>query len=327
MRAAADVLARISRRSVAAGLASAAFGARAQPSRPPRLAFLFTGEAPQAGERSYFEAVPRQLRALGHPQIEAAAWYAGGQVERLPVLVQQMLQWQPDLIFATFTPAAVAAQRATRTIPIVMLGVGDPLGAGLVQSLARPGGNVTGVSSQGTELAVKSIEALRELRPGLRRLGALVNDRDPFTPALLRGVDAAVAQLRIQLHVERLHDAGRFAATFQAWLRGGVEAVFVQPSLPQQPAIDLAQQHRLPSSSMARSFVAQGGLLAYTVAPGEVERLGAELADRILRGASPATLPVQQNMRFALLLNLRTATALRISVPAGLRLRADEVFE
>lgn len=311
----------------ATGLAGAPLGAHAQPQRPPRLAFLFMGSPPQPGQPSSVEVVRRHLLAHGHAQIETAAWYAGGQAERLGDLAQQMLQWQPDLILAQFTPAAVAAQRATRDIPIVMLGVGDAVGSGLVQSLARPGANVTGVSAQGAELAVKSIELLRELRPGLRRLGALVNDRDPFTPALLRGIDAAAAQLRLPLQVERLHDAARYAATFQAWVRGGVEAVFVQPSLPQQPAIDLARQHQMPSCSMSRAFVVQGGLLAYIPGPGEIDRLAAETADRILRGAAPATLPVQQNMRFALLLNLRTAAALRIEVPPALRLRVDEVFE
>ena len=247
-------------------------GAHAQPPRPPRLAFLFTTKPPQSGLPSTMEDVRMHLRSLGQPQIESAAWYADGQVERLPELAQQMLQWRPDLIFASFTPAAVAAHRATRSIPIVMLGVGDPVAAGLVQSLARPGGNVTGVSSQGTELAVKSIELMRELRPGLRRLGALVNDEDPFTPALMRGIDAAAAQLRLQLTAQRLHDAARYAEVFQDWARGGVEAVFVQPTLPQQPAIDLARQHRMPSCSMTRSFVTQGGLLAYTVASGEIDR-------------------------------------------------------
>ena len=165
------------------------------------------------------------------------------------------------------------------------------------------------------------------MRPGLRRVGVLANASDSFTPALLTSLARAEAQLKLELHIERVREPDQYGAAFGAWERQRVEAVFVQPSLPLRPAIELAQQHGLPSCSFVRVFVELGGLLAYANDVAEVARLATDMAERILRGASPAQLPVQQNTRFALLINLRTAKALGLSVPAHLLARADEVIE
>ncbi|MEO6626207.1 MAG: ABC transporter substrate-binding protein [Burkholderiaceae bacterium] len=295
--------------------------------KPWRIGFLAAGGMSRAGQFSTFDAVTAGLRERGYTSLQTRAWHADGRADALPALAQQLLAWSPDLIVTNLTPATLAAQRATRTIPIIMAGSGDPVATGLVQSLARPGGNVTGVAALGPELAAKSIDLLRELRPGLRRLGVLANATDSFTPAMLATVEQAAVVLGLVLHVERVREPGQYAAAFEGWRRQRVDAVFVQPSLPGKLAAELALQHRLPSGSFVRSFVEQGGLLGYANDLAEVARLVVETVDRILRGAAPATMPVQQSTRFDLLLNLRTARAIGITVPSTLLQRATEVIE
>jgi putative ABC transport system substrate-binding protein len=292
-----------------------------------RIAFLTAASAPRPGRFSAFAAIEEGLRARGHTDLQAQALFADGQADRLPALAQQVLQWHPDLIATNLTPAVVAMSRATRSVPIVMACSGNPVAAGVVRSLSQPAGNVTGVSAQGPKLAAKSIELLRELRPGLRRLGVLAHATDSFTPAMLQALAQATAVLGLDLHVERVREPGQYAAVFDGWRRQRVEAVFVQPSLPGKPAADLALQHALPSCSFVRIFVEQGGLLGYANDVAEIARLVVDTIDRILRGASPATLPVQQNTRFDLLLNQRTARAIGITLPATLLQRATEVIE
>ena len=318
------------RRAVCLGLGVAAVWPAASVAQsaplPRRMAFPAAGGAPRTGQFSTFEAVVSGLRERGHTSLQAQAWYAEGQADALPALVQQLLASQPDLIVTNLTPATLAAQRATSTIPIVMAGSGDPVATGLVKSLARPGGNVTGVAALGPELAAKSVELLRELLPELRRLGVLAHATDSFTPTLLAALEKAGAALGLELHVERVREPGQYAAAFDSWQRRRMDAVFVQPSLPGKPAAELALLRRLPSASFVRGFVEQGGLLGYSNDLGEVARLVVDAADRILRGVSPAQLPVQQNTRFVLVLNLRTARAIGVNVPGTLLLRADEVI-
>lgn len=292
-----------------------------------RIAFLAVGSAPRPAAFSTIDAVLAGLRERGHDNIVHQSWFAGGQMERLPALAQQLLQWQPDLIVTVLTPAAVAAARATRSVPIVMAGSGDPVAAGVVQSLARPGGNVTGVSALGPELAAKSMELMRELQPRLRRMGVLAHAADPFTPAMMQAVEQAAGQLGLQLHVERVREPAQYEAVFQGWQRHRVEAMFLQPSLAQRPAIDLALRFGLPSVSFTRGFAENGGLVAYAPDSRETARLAADQADRILRGTPPAQLPVQQNARFDLLINLRTAAALRLALPQAVLARATELIE
>jgi putative tryptophan/tyrosine transport system substrate-binding protein len=319
------------RRATVVGLLGAAAwpaGLHAQGKLPPRrIGFLAAGTRPRPGGFSTADSVLAGLRERGHAQLQWEALYAEGQSERLSALAQQLLQWQPDLIVTSLTPAAVAAQRATRSIPIVMAGAGEPAATGLVQSLARPGGNITGVAAQGPQLAAKSVELMAEVLPGLRRMGLLLHATDPFTPALVQALEPAGVQLGLRLQIERVTGPAEYGAAFAAWTGQRVQAVFVQPTLPPRPAIELALQHRLPSCSFVRSFAEQGGLLAYAPDLRETARLAADIADRILRGASPAQLPVQQNTRFDLSLNRRTAAALKLELPAGVLTRATEVIE
>lgn len=295
--------------------------------RPRRIAFLMAGGTPRPGQFSTVDAVSAGLREHGHAELQTRTWYAEGRIEALPALAQQVLAWQPDVIVTNLTPATRAALHATRSIPIVMAGSGDPVATGLVRSLARPGGNLTGVAALGPELAAKSVELMHELRPGLQRLGVLANAADSFTPAMLQALTQAGTLLNLQLAVERVREPGQYVAAFERWRSARVEAVFVQPSLPGRPAAELALRQGLPSCSFVRGFVEQGGLLAYANDLAEVARLAVDYVDRILRGASPAGLPVQQNTRFDLLFNLRTARALGLQLPGTLLQRATEVIE
>jgi putative ABC transport system substrate-binding protein len=314
--------------AAAPGLAWWPAALRAQATdKPWRIAFLGAGGAPRPGQFSSFDAIKAGLRERGYTALQTEAWFADGRIDALPALAQQALAWQPDLIVTNLTPATLAAHRATRTVPIVMAGSGDPVATGLVPSLARPGGNLTGVAALGPELAAKSIELLRELQPGFKRLGVLANAVDTFTQAMLDGVAHAATVLGLELQVARVREPAEYAAAFDGWRRQRVEAVFVQPSLPGQPAAELALQQRLPSASFVPGFVEQGGLLAYSNDLAEIARLVVDTVDRILRGASPATLPVQQNTRFDLLLNLRTARAIGVALPGTLLQRATRVIE
>ena len=300
--------------AAAPGLACWPAALRAQTiDKPWRIAFLGAGAAPLPGQFSSFDAIKAGLRERGFSALHTQAWFGDGRIDALPALAQQVLAWQPDLIVTNLTPATMAAHRATRSIPIVMAGSGDPVATGLVQSLARPGGNLTGVAALGPELAAKNVELLRELLPSMRRLGVLANAADSFTPAMLEAVGHAAATLGLELQVERVREPSQYAGAFDGWRRQRVEAVFVQPSLPGRPAAELALQHRWPSASFVPGFVVQGGLLAYANDLAEIARLVVDTIDRILRGASPAELPVQQNTRFDLLLNRRTARAIGIT--------------
>jgi putative ABC transport system substrate-binding protein len=319
------------RRRLLAALAAlggmAAGGHAQQPAKAWRIGFLSTGAAPPPGAFSTAEAVLAGLRERGHARLESQARYADGRVEQLSELARQVLQWQPDLIVTQLTPAAVAAARATRSVPIVMAGAADPVEAGLVQSLARPGGNITGVASLGPELAAKVVELMHEMRPGLRRLGVLAQANNPSTPAQLASIERAGARLGLQLHIERVQDAAQFEAAFRAWRTQHIDAVFIQPSVAQRPAIDLALRHGMAAASFNRGIADGGGLFAYAPSAQETVRLAAAQADRILRGTPPAQLPVQQNTRFDLIVNLRTADALGLKVPPGMLARATEVLQ
>lgn len=314
---------------IAAGAAAwVPWAAQAQDlARRVRIAFLSAGPAPQPGRFSTFQAIEDGLRQRGYAQLQTQRWFADGQTDRLPALAQQMLQWQPDLIVTNLTPAAVAAAKATRSVPIVMAGAGDPVAAGVVQSLSHPGGNVTGVAALGPELAAKSIELMRELLPSMRRMGVLAHASDPFTTPMLHALEATAGGLGLQLMVERVTEPAQYEAVFQGWERQRVEAMFLQPSLTQRPAIELALRHALPSVSFTRNFAESGGLLTYAPDLRETTRLTIDQVDRILRGTPPAQIPVQQNARFDLVLNLRTAQALRLKVPPALLARATEVLE
>ena len=270
------------------------------------------------------------LRRLGYIEgqnIHLEIRTAGGKPDLLAGLAAELVRLKVDIIVANQTPTVEAAKRATKEIPIVMAPAGDPIGTGLVASLARPGGNITGMSAVTAEMGGKLLELIRQLKPSAKRVGALANAADPFAKPFLEHIERGGRTLSIETPSVRIHGAGDFSAAFADFVKQRVDAVIVQPSLPRKPAIDLALKHRLPAVSPTSAFPEEGGLLSYAATLVDMYRESAVYVDKILRGAKPAELPVQQASKFELVVNLRTAKAIGLTVPKSVLERADRVIE
>ena len=243
----------------------------------------------------------------------------------------ELVRSNVDVILAWTTPAVVAARRATATIPIVIVGVGDPVGSGLVTSLARPGGNVTGVSNLASDLSGKLVQLLLEIAPGIRRLGVVHNPDNPGGALLLRQTEEAVRALGLELQVVHARAPKEFEIAFAQLSASGTKGVVLlaDPSLIQHAGkiAELAQQAQLPTAFQRRENVDAGGLLSYGPNLSDQFHQAAGHVDRILKGTKPADLPVEQPTRFELVINLKTAKALGLEVPPTLLVRADEVIE
>lgn len=251
---------------------------------------------------------------------------ADGDAGRLDALARELVAAKVDAIVAWQTPPAVAAKRATSAVPIVMA-AGDPVGNGLIASLARPGGNVTGIDASTAELGGKRLELLRELLPAARRIGVMTNPPDQFAVPFMRQIEQAATRIGIEIEAVRADDAGALDQAVRSMVERRIDAAIVQPSLPVKRIAELALAHRLPAMSDNRVFAHSGGLLAYGSNLAERYRLVATYLDRIFKGANPADLPVMRPTQFDLLVNLRTAKALGIEVPSAFLQRADEVIE
>jgi putative tryptophan/tyrosine transport system substrate-binding protein len=252
---------------------------------------------------------------------------AEGRAERLAEMAADLVRRRVDLILTAQTPAAEAARQATRDIPIVMGGVGDPVATGLVASLARPGGNITGIATLTPETGTKLLDLIRDIRQSSSRVAVLANAADPFTKPFLEQLGTSARNARIEMRVFEVRAGEDWSSAFRDIAAGGVDALIVQPSLPLKPAADLALAHRLPSFSPTPAYTEFGGLLSYS---GSIKERGPKIAyyvDRILKGARPADLPVQQPTLFELRVNLKTARALGIAIPDIVMFRADEVIE
>ena len=240
----------------------------------------------------------------------------------------ELVRLRVDLIVALATPAAHAAKEATQTIPIVFT-VADPLATGLVSNLARPGGNLTGTSTVATDLAVKQLEVLREIFPGADRIAFLGSTQDPNAQTFLRQIEAAGAQLGVAVQALLVAGAAEFDAAFAAAAAARASAMIVQPIfVPSRAALaELALRHRVVWIGDNREFAAAGALLAYGADRLALWRRAGFQIDRILRGANPGDLPVEQATHFQLIINLRTARALGLTLPVSILVRADEVIE
>lgn len=252
---------------------------------------------------------------------------ADGRADLLPERAAELVRVPVDLIVAFQTPAVIAAKQATSRIPIVMAPAGDPLGTGLVASLARPGGNVTGLSGAAAEVAVKSVELLRELLPSARRLAVIANDTDPFATPFLAEIGRAAASLGFEVESVMVRPGQLPDMVFAGLAARHAEAVIVQGSLASKELMELATKYRLPSVSSNQLVAALGGLMAYGTNQTDQYRRAAHYVDRILKGANPADLPVQQPTKFDLVINLKTAKALGLIVPSSLLVAANEVIE
>jgi putative tryptophan/tyrosine transport system substrate-binding protein len=303
--------------------------ARAQQlGKMPRVGVLVSLTAPHP----FTEAFRSGMRDLGYIEDRNVAieWrYANAQFSRAVELAAELVRLQVEVIAAYHTPAVKAAMNATRTIPIVMSPAGAPLEMALVESLARPGGNVTGLSNMEAELGGKRLGLLREAIPGLARVAVLAAKTDPFTAPFVKDLQSGASGVGLQLHPVMANAPGEFEDAFAAMSAAGDQAVIIQPNfLPQTAAIvALAAKHRLPILSSYRDTTRAGGLISYSADHAAHFRRAATFVDKILKGAKPAELPVEQPTKFELVINLKTANALDIVVPPTLLARADEVIE
>jgi putative ABC transport system substrate-binding protein len=302
-------------------------------SKIPRLCFITFD--PVASRATRFAAFFEELRYLGYVDgktITIDYFSADGQGELFPTLASECLLLKPDIIAVSTTPAALAAKSATRTIPIVMVAVGDPVGTGLVDSLAHPGGNVTGMSQMVSELAAKRLELLKELRPDISRVLVVTYLTDPIASLQVKAMKKAAELLSVTLQIEDIKTADDLPAAFDAGAREHVDGLLVTNEtifvVHRAQVSDLAARHKLPAVYTHSIQVADGGgLMAYDVIDSDLQRHAAAYVEKILKGAKPSDLPVQQPARFELIVNLSTARALGIAIPPSLLARADEVIE
>jgi putative ABC transport system substrate-binding protein len=304
--------------------------ARAQQTRKvPRIGIL--DFFPSAASADFIEPFQQGLRELGYVDgrnIHVEYHSADQRNDLVIMLAADLVRRQVDIIVASATPAAHAAKNATTTIPIVM-SVADPLATGLVANLARPSGNVTGITSTGPDLAAKRLELLRDLRPGLARVAFLGAANDPNTRTFLDATQSAAVAIGVRLQPLLVIGPEEFEAAFAAMIRERADGLIVQPLFLGHRAklVELAVRHRLPMIADQPSFAVAGGIVAYGVDRRVYYRRLAYYVDKILKGAKPADLPVEQPTKFMLVINLKTAKAIGLTVPPTLIARADEVIE
>ena len=272
------------------------------------------------------------LHKLGYVEGQniAIEWrWSDERSDRAAALAVELVRLGVDVIVAANTPAVQAAKNATPSIPIVMTGVADPVSSGLVVSLAKPGRNITGTSNNQPELAGKQLESLREVLPGISRVAFLAGDTPPSKNAFVQSTQAAAERLGIRIQTLMVSSADEIEGVFSAMLKERASAVIVQPILSQhfRQILKLAAQHRLPAISWNRPFADAGGLMSYGANVSDTHYRAAYYVDKILKGAKPADLPVEQPTKFELIVNLKTARALGLTIPPALLLRADQVID
>ena len=322
------------RRTLGALLAVLAMSgpARAQPARGARIGYLSAN--PPADTRDAFEAFRKRLHELGYVEggnLVIESRYAEGRYERLPQLAAELARLNVAVILAFSTPGTLAAKNATGTIPIVFAGVSDPLIAGLVATLTRPGGNVTGVTLDNPELSAKRLSLLKEAVPAASRVAVLTNPDFKASSRMVAETRRAARALGVELEVVDAREPRELAKAFGAMKAAKADAVVVLPDpmfVAQRERIaELAASHRIPAIYHLRQFVETGGLMFYGADYVEAFQQGAMLVDKILKGAKPADLPVEHPWRFAMAINLRTAKALGLTIPHSLLVRADQVID
>ena len=330
----------IGRRAFACGLAAlvAFLGALClpcasdaqQPASPRRIGVLLAGFSLESKEAQAFR---QGLRDAGYTEGRDVVieWrLANGDFARVPELAADLVQRKVDVIVVQSTLAAEAAKRATSSIPIVMASVADPVGSGLVTSLAHPGGNVTGLSLMATELSAKRLQLLKEAIPRLTRVAVLWNADTPFHAKVIENLKAAASSLSIELSIVSVKTPEQFGPAFSTVSRARAQALYVIEDsfflTHRTTLLKLASKARLPSIYGARAYAEAGGLMSYGVNRGDVFRRSAGYVDKILKGAKPGDLPIDQPTNFELVVNLKTAKALGITIPQSILLQANEVI-
>jgi ABC-type uncharacterized transport system substrate-binding protein len=314
---------------IAGGLLAAPLAAEAQRAgKVPRIGIL--GSAPTPS----WEAFRQALRELGYVEgrniVLESRWLEGA-VDRAPAVATELVNLKVDVIVAVSVPVIRAAQQASGTIPIVMAASFDAVGTGLVASLAQPGGNTTGLTLLSTAVVAKRLELLREAVPEVSRLAVLLGPPAPADPLFLREVEVGAQAMRMRLQILRAGDPTEVQRAFAAMTRGRASALLISehPFLfsPRARVAELVAQHRLPTMVSFREFVERGALMSYGADLADLYRRAAAYVDKILKGAKPADLPVEQPTKFELVINLKTAKTLGLTIPPSLLQRADEVIE
>jgi ABC-type uncharacterized transport system substrate-binding protein len=318
--------------TLAGSLLAAPLAAEAQPAgKVPRIGFLFSGASGPAREVDTFRQGLRDLGYIEGQNIAIEYRFAGGQVERLPELAAELVRLKLDVIVAPYTPPALAAKRATSTIPIVFAVVADAVGAGLIANFARPGRNITGLTSSSAELGGKRLELLKQVVPKASRVAVLYNPADRSNVLVLKQLQESAPTLALTLQPLEVREPREFEGAFLAMTRERAHAMFGTPGVltfeHTKVLVDLAAKRRIPAMWGHRQFVDAGGLMSYAVNVYDQIRQTAVYVDKILKGANPGDLPIEQPTKFELLINLKTAKALGLTIPPSLLQRADQVIE
>jgi putative ABC transport system substrate-binding protein len=317
------------------GALAAAFPSFAQQGKVHRIGFLAVrSRSTPSNPDVIFDEFVQAMRELGYIEGKnlIIEWrFADGKYERLPGLAAELVQLKPDLIVSHTTPGTRELQRATSTIPIVMTAIIDPVGSGFAASLARPGGNITGLSIVTIDVSPKQIELLRSILPRLSRVAVLLNPGTSSHPAVLKSTQAAAQQIGITVLPVKASTAEEIECGFAMMRRERAEAVIIATDgffFGQRRQIaELAVTNRMPTMNPFRDYVAAGGMLSYGPNIVEYYRRAASYVDKILKGAKPGDLPIEQPTKIHLAINRKTAEVLGLRVPQELLLRTDEVFE
>ena len=307
--------------------------ARAQQSRKlPRIGVLLAGTSASFSPRA--KALRDGLHDLGYVEgatIEIEWKWGMDRAERLPELAAELVGLNVDAIVTAGTPAAKALKNATRTIPIIMALVGDPVAAGLVETLARPGGNATGFSIVAPELSGKRLQLLKEIVPGISAVAVISNVANPQSQIELREMQVAAQTLDLRLQPIQISAESSLENAFEKLSKKSIQALIVLTDAilysQRSRIVALAAEKRLPAMYFFREFVQEGGLMSYAPSDSHLFRRAATYVDKVLKGTKPADLPVEQPIKFELIINLKTANALGLAMPPTLLARADEVIE
>jgi putative tryptophan/tyrosine transport system substrate-binding protein len=295
-----------------------------------RLGILQPGAPPEP----LVDSLRQRLNELGYSEGHNIAYeyrWAEGKLERLTELAKELVDSKVDVITTLSTPAAIAAQKATQTIPIVFTGVGDPVGSGVVSSLSRPGGNITGISILATELTGKRLELLEEIVPGASPMAMFWNDTNPGMVLRAHEAQNDADKLGLNLQSIGVHDLTSFDTAFAAINGGRFNAllVLVDPFTREhrQRIVDFAAQRRLPAMYESREFVDAGGLISYGPSLPALERRSADYVNMIFKGLKPGDLPVEQPTEFEMVIDMKAAKALGLTLPQSIVMRADELIQ
>jgi putative ABC transport system substrate-binding protein len=327
----------IDRRTFLAGtgavLLAAPLAAEAQPAGTRRIGLL-ESSSPSPARVRLWETLRQRLRELGYLEGQNIAFesrFADGKADRLPGLAAELVALKVDVIVTSGTPASLAAKQATRTIPIVMAQLADPVGAGLIASLGRPGENVTGLTTQDADLSGKRLEMLLQVVPKVSRFAVLIDETSPGSMLIARGTQVAAQSLGVQLQSLGVRGPEELDRAFSAMKEARAGALIVESSsllfTSRTRLADLALKNRLPTMFAQKEYAEAGGLMAYSADFSDLFRRTATFVDKILKGANPADLPVEQPTKFDFVINLKTAKALGLTIPDSLLRRADEIIQ